>query len=144
MTLNPENKCSQLMTQEAKELSLKEMFDMQLSLQREMFKKNKGIDFDNGSFKEKVDNLTIQKRNFDTEFNELLVRTPFKEWKTYTIEQLTGFSSKEEEIEAKFEVVDAFHFFLNIALLMGITADELSKMYYLKNKENFDRQERGY
>ena len=142
--INPENTCAHLINNEVKTTSLEEIFNMQLSLQRDMFRRGKGINFDNGTFKEKVDNLTIQKRNFDTEFNELLVRTPFKEWKTYSPEQLSGFSSKEEELEAKFEIVDAFHFFLNMALLMGITANELSRMYYLKNKENFDRQERGY
>lgn len=142
--LNPENTCAHLINNEVKVPTLKEIFDMQLSLQKNMFARGKGIDYVNGSFKEKVDNLTIQKRNFDTEFNELLIRTPFKEWKTYSETQLSGFSSKEEELEAKFEVVDAFHFFLNMALLMNMTADELSTMYYLKNKENFDRQERGY
>lgn len=142
--LNPENKCAQLMSQESKTLTLKEMFEMQLSLQNNMLARGKGIDYINGHFKDKVDNLTIQKRNLDTEFVELIERLPFKEWKTYSPEQLDGWTSKEQELETKFEYVDMFHFFINIGLLIGITPDELSSMYYLKNKENFDRQERGY
>jgi hypothetical protein len=103
-----------------------------------------GVDYVNGDFKEKVDNITIQKRNLDTEFVELLERLPWKEWKTYTQAELVGWISKEQELETKFEYVDMFHFFMNIGLLIGITPEELSRMYYLKNKENFDRQERGY
>jgi dimeric dUTPase (all-alpha-NTP-PPase superfamily) len=142
--LNPENKCAQLMEQESKELTLKEMFEMQLSLQCNMFARGKGIDYVNGSFKEKVNDITIQFRNLNTEFVELLERLPWKEWKTYSPEQLSGWTSKEQELETKFEFVDMFHFFMNIGLLIGITPEEMTKMYYLKNKENFDRQERGY
>lgn len=144
MTLNPENKCAQLISQESKELTLKEMFDMQLSLQKNMFNRGKGIDYIDGSFKEKVDNLTTQMRNLSSEFHELLERLPWKEWKTYSDEQLAGWTSKEQELETKFEYVDMFHFFINMGLLIGITPEDLSRMYYLKNKENFDRQERGY
>jgi dimeric dUTPase (all-alpha-NTP-PPase superfamily) len=142
--LNPENKCAQLITQDSKELTLKEMFEMQLSLQKEMFRRGKGIDYVNGDFKDKVDNITIQYRNLNTEFVELLERLPFKEWKTYSQSQMVGWISKEQELETKFEYVDMWHFFMNIGLLIGITPEELTKMYYLKNKENFDRQERGY
>ena len=142
--LNPENTCADLINNETKRPSLEEMFRMQLSLQNNMFERGKGIDSVNGSFKDKVDNLTIQKRNFDGEFHELLERLPWKEWKTYKPEELAGWTSREQMLETKFEFVDMFHFFMNIGLLIGITPDELSEMYYLKNKENFDRQERGY
>ena len=52
--------------------------------------------------------------------------------------------SGEELLETKFEYVDMFHFFMNIGLLLGIDGNELAELYYLKNKENFARQERGY
>ena len=144
MSMNPENKCAQLMSQDSKELTLKEMFDMQLSLQKNMFARGKGIDYVNGTFKEKVDNITIQFRNLLLEFAEMEENLPFKEWKTYSPEQLAGWISEEHMLETKFEYVDMWHFFMNIGLLIGITPEEFSKMYYLKNKENFDRQERGY
>ncbi len=142
--INPENQCAHLTDKETKSLSLKEMFDMQLSLQLNMFERGRGVDYVNGTFKEKVDNLTIQKRNLDTEFVELIERLPWKEWKTYSAEQLSGWTSKEQELETKFEYVDMLHFFINLGLLIGISAEEVGQLYYLKNKENFDRQERGY
>ena len=145
MHLNGENTCAHLV--EGKNIApptLREMFEMQLSLQRNMFARGKGIDYENASFKDRVDQLTIQKRNLDTEFVELLERLPWKEWKTYPQESLAGFLSKEQELETKFEFVDMFHFFMNIGLLIGITPEELSTMYYLKNEENFERQKRGY
>lgn len=143
--LNPENQCAQLVTEEpSKSLTIKEMFEMQLSLQQNLYERGKGVSYTRGTFKEKIDNITIQKRNLDTEFVELLERLPWKEWKTYSPEQLAGWTSKEQELETKFEYIDMWHFFMNIGLLIGITPDEFAHLYYLKNKENFNRQERGY
>ena len=40
--------------------------------------------------------------------------------------------------------IDMLHFFLNIALALGIDHDTLVSLYVTKNKENFARQDRGY
>ena len=52
--------------------------------------------------------------------------------------------SPEDLKELKFEYVDMFHFFINWGLMIGMTGTELIDMYVAKNKENFDRQKRGY
>jgi hypothetical protein len=117
---------------------------MQLSLQREYFKRGKGIDYDNASFKEKINEIKSQKINFDSEFNELLDTLPWKPWRSYTEDQLKGFASPEVKLEAQYEIIDGFHFFMNMCLLMDIDGDTFEKLYMTKNKENFDRQERGY
>lgn len=52
--------------------------------------------------------------------------------------------SPEDQLEAKFEAVDALHFILSKLIPLGIDAEELFILYYLKNAENFARQERGY
>jgi len=142
--MNPENKCAQLYEEKKLKKPLHEMFAMQLELQRDMLKRGKGIDFENASFKDKVDELTKQWRNFNTEFTELLERLPFKEWKTYTSEELKGYIDKEHERECKYEYIDMWHFFINVGLLLGVSADEFVSLYVTKNKENFDRQDRGY
>lgn len=143
--MNPENKCSHLYNSPLDKLpNLEEMFEMQLNLQYHLAKKGKGIDYDQATFKEKVDQITKEWRNISLEFAELLERLPFKEWKTYTPEELAGFQTEEEKLETWYEYIDIFHFFMNIGLLLGIDGPTFKKLYATKNKENFDRQKRGY
>lgn len=52
--------------------------------------------------------------------------------------------SKTDQLECKFEIVDILHFFLNMAISIGMTPQEMYNMYMAKNKENRDRQSRGY
>lgn len=52
--------------------------------------------------------------------------------------------SEADRLEAKFEWVDKFHFLLGQLIPLKINARELFILYYLKNAENFARQERGY
>jgi hypothetical protein len=52
--------------------------------------------------------------------------------------------SKSDQLECKFEIIDILHFFLNMAISIGMTPQEMYNMYMSKNKENRDRQKRGY
>lgn len=52
--------------------------------------------------------------------------------------------SPEDQLEIKFELIDQLHFFLNKFMALGMDAEEIFKLYYLKNAENFARQDRGY
>ena len=52
--------------------------------------------------------------------------------------------SESDQLEAKFEIIDILHFFMNMAISIGMTPEEMYNMYMAKNKENRDRQERGY
>lgn len=52
--------------------------------------------------------------------------------------------SDSDMIELKMEVVDMLHFYMNYWLSIGGTPQELYNMYFAKNKENHDRQKRGY
>jgi hypothetical protein len=52
--------------------------------------------------------------------------------------------SMADRLECKFEVVDMLHFFLNYAISIGMTPNELFNMYMAKNKENRNRQATGY
>jgi len=46
--------------------------------------------------------------------------------------------------KAKEELVDALHFFVSIALLLGIDSGTLFDAYIIKNKKNHIRQKEGY
>lgn len=52
--------------------------------------------------------------------------------------------SKQDQFEVWFEWVDALHFMFNKALAIGMTPQIIVDFYFAKNKENRDRQERGY
>lgn len=144
--MNPENKCSHLYNQEVPKLSnpLASMFKLQSDLQKRLASSGKGVDYDHASFEERVDDITRQWRNLTLEFSELLERLPFKEWATYSYDQKRNFMNDEQRLETWYEYADMFHFFMNIGLALGIDGEILERLYVTKNKENFDRQDRGY
>jgi hypothetical protein len=71
----------------------------------------------------------------------------WKKWKKdYTSYDKKKFSdlSESDQIECKFEIIDMLHFFMNYATSIGMTSREMYNMYMSKNKENRERQKRGY
>ena len=144
--MNPENKCAQLFNKDEKHepVSISKMFELQASLQAHLASKGRSIDYPNASFKVRVDDITRQWRNMNMEMTELMERLPWKEWKTYSTEELNDFTSDEARLETLYEYIDVFHFFMNIGLALGIDGETFEKLYVSKNKENFDRQARGY
>lgn len=52
--------------------------------------------------------------------------------------------SGRDKVELKMELIDELHFLFNKMHAAGMTTDELFNFYFTKNKENRDRQERGY
>ncbi|ASZ76539.1 hypothetical protein [Proteus phage PM2] len=52
--------------------------------------------------------------------------------------------SEADQLEVKFELIDQVHFFMNKLIGLGMSSEEIFVLYYLKNAENFARQERGY
>jgi dimeric dUTPase (all-alpha-NTP-PPase superfamily) len=78
----------------------------------------------------------------DAELHELLRELPcFKPWKSYT---WTATELVEHENNAKEEFIDALHFMLNIALALGMSAEDIYNEYMRKNKINHDRQDNAY
>ena len=144
--MNPENKCADLFDPNLKKLEnpVVDMFNMQRSLQDHLAAKGRALNYGTATHKEKVDDISKQWRNISLEFAELLERLPFKEWKTYSPEQLAGFKDDTDKLETYYEYIDMFHFFMNIGLALGIDGETFEKLYVTKNQENFDRQARGY
>lgn len=52
--------------------------------------------------------------------------------------------SERDTVELKMELVDELHFLFNKMHAAGMTTEELYNFYFSKNKENRDRQKRGY
>ena len=79
----------------------------------------------------------------DQELQEMLYEVPFfKHWKDYS--KMTDAEIVAAYDKAKEELVDAWHFFMNLMLGLGMSAEELYDGYLLKNKENIRRQNEGY
>ena len=72
----------------------------------------------------------------------------WKPWKKAYREKvpLMKFSdlSESDKKELQMELVDIQHFLFNLMIATGMTAADLMNMYYAKNKENRERQKRGY
>lgn len=77
------------------------------------------------------------------ELGEMLQEVPYyKGWKDYSKMDSSDIITKYDK--AKEELIDAWHFFMNLALALGLTADEFFDIYLSKNKENIRRQDEGY
>lgn len=72
----------------------------------------------------------------------------WKPWKKSFKEQLPNMTfnslSDRDKKELQMELIDIQHFVFNLMLATGMTAPELFNMYHSKNKENIERQKRGY
>ena len=109
---------------------------------------------------DKYEWLKDNKTAFDDEFREMVESLPgmemsekersavWKKWKSKynEIRQRTWDDlSDVEKLEAKFEFIDALHFFINMSFPFELTAKDMFIMYYLKNAENFNRwNSQGY
>lgn len=69
------------------------------------------------------------------ELHELLDEVGWKPWAT---SRHVNFDSAQSEL------IDALHFFLNLALALNLNGRQMKELYYGKNKKNHQRQEEGY
>jgi hypothetical protein len=69
------------------------------------------------------------------EIHEALGEVGWKPWAT---------SNHINEAAYKAELVDAWHFFMNLCIVVGMTPDELFEGYLTKRQKNIKRQQDGY
>lgn len=69
------------------------------------------------------------------ELFEALRETPWKPWKKNKI---------YSEEKFKDELIDAWHFLINLSIISGMDYKELFDRFFDKNKENHKRQDVGY
>lgn len=110
---------------------------------QDKFQKRLGVDFTALNAVERAASMRDNFVYLDQELQEALYEMPFfKHWKDYS-----GMSDEEVEkawAKVKMELIDAFHFFMNMLLCAGMSAEEVYKTYVAKNKENHRRQDEGY
>lgn len=107
---------------------LEQLMSMQEELQNKL-----GYDISGMPVAERTAYIKEYTLHTEHELHEMLAELPFfKPWKQY---------SDISYDTARKEFVDALHFFINVALALGFSADELLELYMDKNKENYTRQE---
>ena len=101
---------------------LTKLFEMQKSLQSQMFGKETPID--------SVEDYHYSMTALVSEIGEVL--SADKRWKNAR----NSYYSREEKLE---ELVDCMAFLINAILYSGYTPDEFYKAFVEKNKKNFER-----
>jgi dimeric dUTPase (all-alpha-NTP-PPase superfamily) len=114
------------------EPALGKMLQMQRELQ---MRYNGGQDLDSFTDSERMDAIRINMLALMDELHEAMAETGWKPWATSNHLNRDAFHS---------EMVDAFHFFMNLMLHSGMTASDLVAGYMAKNAKNHKRQDDGY
>lgn len=97
-----------------------------------------GYDFDKMSAEDKVHYIKEYVLHATDELHETLRELPYiKPWKVYP--------TSDEQTELAFmlaarEFADVIHFIINIALGLGLSANDIFHLYLDKNDENYIRQ----
>lgn len=102
-----------------------------------------GTNFSRMDLEERADFMRNHRGFLADELAEVVYELPFyKPWKDYShmSEEATAIAMQK----VRMELIDCLHFFVNLLLCAGMTADEVYEMYMAKNKENHRRQDDGY
>lgn len=109
---------------------LTHIFEMQTQLNRRI-----GVECANMGEEDQQKWLLNYCRAMSQEIAELTDSVPWKWWAKY---------QTFDKQNARIEVVDLFHFLISLAQVLGMSAEDVYKMYLAKNKVNFQRQDSGY
>ena len=106
------------------------LFELQKVFQRRLYGIKKLPD-------NRPEQLPMQVTSLIAEIGEILeLNQKWKSWKKNPVDY--------DRNEMLFEVADAFHFLINIALFLDFDADEIFDAFLKKNKINHERQDKNY
>jgi NTP pyrophosphatase (non-canonical NTP hydrolase) len=110
---------------------LTEIFARQLRLQQVIHH----YDIDVQTDEQRIHSIKENVLACTDELHEALHEVGWKQWAT---------SRHINEDALKGEIIDAFHFILNLALHAGMDSEEFFRRFIEKNQRNFERQAEGY
>lgn len=123
------------MTKEVTQDRLNQLFDKQLALQNKLGYAKEQL-YLNQQF------ININFLALMDELSEALRETSWKNPSQIPFGWKNG--QKTDLIRFKHELIDILHFYVNLCISSGMSADELFELYTQKNKENHERKEGGY
>ena len=106
-----------------------------LTMQRELQTRVNGYEIEDQNQQMRIDNISLNVLALTDELHELLKEIGWKPWAT---------SKHINYREARQELVDAWHFLMNLMLHLDVTAEDLWQGYHQKHKVNLRRQDDGY
>lgn len=110
-------------------------FDEMVRLQKEMQEQVYGHDFDAMSNEERIQFIHWNVTALTDELHEALGEVGWKPWATNRHINEEAFVS---------ELVDAWHFLMNLIIVSDASSEDFVKAYYAKRAKNIKRQEDGY
>lgn len=156
---NIDNSCANLEVENlfvASENTLADVMNLQKNIQETVY----GFDFEKmqaGSLKEMREFWDWNYHAIQDELREAFdalggvkdgigngVWKPWKKSHKQITELTYNGMSENDKKELKMELIDMQHFLFNMMLSVGMTPEEFFNYYYSKNKENRERQKRGY
>lgn len=109
---------------------LDEMFTQQLGFQAWL-----GMHYPSMTDEERIAEFKEMKLALEMELAEALDEMGWKPWA----------SSRHFNVDAvQGELIDAWHFFMNLCFIAGLTPEKLFELYKVKNEKNVARQLAGY
>lgn len=111
---------------------LGEMFEMQADLQRKSYGAHPA---DIKTPEEKIQFIKDMILALEDELHEAMFEIGWKPWATSKHIRKAGFQG---------ELVDAFHFFMNLCMAVEMTPEDLYQQYKKKRLKNAQRQAEGY
>lgn len=107
----------------------------QMFAAQQAFNLRVGVDTRDMSDEDQVKWLLQFSRAASQEMAELIDSVPWKWWAKY---------QAFDKQNARVEIVDLFHFLISMAQVMGMTAEDVHRMYMEKSRVNHARQDAGY
>lgn len=106
-----------------------------LNLQNQLQRDAYGIAYESMNTDEKIAAIKDMVLALTDELHEALAEVGWKPWAT----------SRHIHTEAlRGELIDAYHFLMNLMLIAGMTDEDVDRMYREKNRRNLERQQAGY
>lgn len=116
-----------------------------------------GFDFTDWTIKQISDFWMVNKHAMSDELNEMfdalgginegIGSAGWKYWKkenSKAFEMKVADLSESDKLELYYEWIDGLHFFLNFAISIGMTSQDIVNLYMAKNSHNHERQDNNY
>lgn len=152
---NTDNKCSDLQVEDFY-TGVNDTFGLIYNKQKEL-QARLGFNFEGWTLKQIADFWMVNKHAMSDELNEMfdalggvndgISSAAWKYWKRDNVKAMSMHVSdltEADRLELYYEWIDGLHFYMNFAISIGMTAEDVVNLYMAKNAENHDRQNRGY
>lgn len=106
-----------------------------LALQERLQREAYGLHLLNMTDEERIEQIKINVLALTDELHEALAEVGWKPW-------ATSRHINQESLQG--ELIDAYHFLMNLMVVAGLSDKDVDYLYLKKNRRNLERQREGY